>query len=45
MKQEHRYETCRCCGMEWNVSRKMRMPKRGYVCPRCRDAMRQKGVR
>lgn len=30
-----RHETCRACGLDWNISGKQRMPARGYLCPRC----------
>ena len=30
-----RHETCRACGLDWNISRAQRMPARGYLCPRC----------
>lgn len=31
-----RYETCRECGQEWNVSKTAIIPHNGYICPRCR---------
>jgi hypothetical protein len=31
-----RYETCRECGLEWNVSVKAEIPLGGYLCPKCR---------
>ena len=30
-----RYETCRECGKEWNVSKCAVIPKNAYLCPRC----------
>ena len=30
-----RYETCRECGLEWNVSKKAVIPYFGYRCPIC----------
>lgn len=30
-----RYETCRECGQEWNVSKKAAIPWYGYRCPVC----------
>lgn len=49
MKQEeimrevpgYRYETCRCCGLRWNVSKEQFAPKNGYICPHCRDKLRR----
>lgn len=31
-----RYETCRECGLEWNVSKQAVIPWSGYLCPVCR---------
>lgn len=36
-----RYETCRECGLEWNVSRQAAIPWSGYLCPRCRGKRRK----
>ena len=30
-----RYEKCRECGKEWNVSKLAEIPLNGYLCPRC----------
>lgn len=30
-----RYETCKVCGLDWNISIKTVIGKRGYRCPRC----------
>ena len=30
-----RYEKCRECGRDWNVSRGAEIPKSGYLCPKC----------
>lgn len=30
-----RYETCRECKREWNISRYQEIPLDGYLCPRC----------
>lgn len=35
MTVSHRIETCVICGREWNVSRKLRLPREGYICPGC----------
>lgn len=40
-----RYETCKVCGLRWNVSRTYRMID-GYICPKCADrikTIRKKG--
>ena len=39
-KQTHRregarYETCRECGLDWNVSKQKKITPNGYQCPRC----------
>lgn len=31
----YRFEVCEICGREWNVSRKLRLPREGYICPGC----------
>lgn len=31
-----RFETCRECGLEWNVSKTAKIPFKGYLCPICR---------
>ena len=36
-----RYETCKQCGEEWNVSVQTVLDWRGYLCPRCRNTMRR----
>lgn len=30
-----RYEICRECGLDWNVSKNAVIPAKGYLCPRC----------
>lgn len=30
-----RYETCRECGLEWNVSKNTAIHRNGYICPHC----------
>lgn len=35
-KAKQRYEKCKKCGSEWNVSINAKIPKKGYVCPNCR---------
>ena len=30
-----RYEICRKCGFDWNVSKQTRIPQDGYLCPVC----------
>ena len=34
-----RYETCRECGLVWNISIKAEVPLNGYLCPRCRSKL------
>lgn len=34
-EQPRRYETCRECGLEWNVSKYQEIPPGGYICPWC----------
>lgn len=36
-----RYETCKECGREWNVSIKAEIPWTGYLCPQCREKFRR----
>ena len=36
-----RYETCKDCGLEWNVSRQAVIDWRGYLCPRCINKLRR----
>ena len=36
-----RYETCRECGLEWNVSKQAAIPWSGYLCPVCRGKIRK----
>lgn len=31
-----RYETCRDCGLRWNIAKGQAIPKDGYLCPKCR---------
>lgn len=40
--EDARYETCKVCGSEWNVSKDARIDWRGYMCPRCRQQERNK---
>lgn len=35
--KRYRVEKCVCCGTEWNVSQKAKIPKNGYICPICRN--------
>ena len=37
----YRYETCAGCGQKWNVSAQAKIPRSGYICPRCRNAERR----
>lgn len=37
-----RYETCRECGLEWNVSKYAVIHKSGYLCPHCWSKNRNK---
>lgn len=37
-----RYETCRECGLEWNVSKQKEIPPSGYLCPRCSEKYRNR---
>lgn len=30
-----RYETCRGCGLKWNIAKGQTIPKDGYLCPHC----------
>ena len=32
---ERRYETCRECGLIWNVSKHANIPRNRYLCPVC----------
>lgn len=36
-----RYETCKECGLEWNVSKQAVIPWYGYRCPWCRAKYRR----
>lgn len=31
----HRYEICKDCGREWNISLKATVYPGGYLCPKC----------
>jgi hypothetical protein len=31
-----RYEPCKKCGEQWNVSANAQIPSYGYLCPKCR---------
>ena len=35
-EKRYRTEVCITCGKEWNVSRRAKLPKGGYICPHCR---------
>lgn len=37
-----RFEVCRSCRLEWNVSIGMVLPKDGYICPKCSYRMNKK---
>ena len=39
-----RYETCRECGMEWNVSRLAPIPPGRYLCPVCWTRQRRENA-
>ena len=41
--EDARYEACKVCGLEWNVSKFQEIDWRGYICPRCRQQMRISG--
>ena len=30
-----RYEICKDCGREWNISIEQKIPLGGYLCPHC----------
>lgn len=30
-----RYETCRGCGLRWNIAKGQTIPKDRYLCPHC----------
>ena len=30
-----RYELCKGCDLVWNVSKMLKTPEHGYLCPRC----------
>lgn len=36
-----RFETCKVCGLEWNISIKAAIDWHGYTCPRCRGSKRK----
>lgn len=36
-----RFETCKYCGIDWNISAKAVIDPNGYLCPRCRDKRRR----
>ena len=36
-----RYETCRECGLDWNVSKQAAIPWSGYLCPVCWSRQRK----
>ena len=31
-----RFEVCKVCGLDWNVSKLAVIDRRGYLCPKCR---------
>lgn len=43
-KKGRRYEDCNKCGKDWNVSVNAKIPKSGYLCPRCRQKRAVKAV-
>ena len=43
-KKGRRYEDCHNCGKRWNVSINAKIPKSGYLCPRCRQKRVVKAV-
>lgn len=36
-----RFEICKGCGRDWNVSIKAKISQDGYLCPRCRGSRRK----
>lgn len=38
---QHKYQTCKDCGKEWNVSTGYQAPLGGYLCPYCTAKYRQ----
>ena len=40
-----RYETCKVCGREWNISTMTVIGCHGYTCPGCRDRRKKKGAK
>lgn len=36
MTKALRHAVCIKCGKDWNISLKQKIPKGGYICPRCR---------
>lgn len=37
----YRVETCRECGLDWNVSVLVKTPPSGYLCPRCKERQKK----
>lgn len=37
-KEGYKYETCLCCGLEWNVAKTQ---VGWYVCPKCERTVKQ----
>lgn len=44
MHKGERYETCRECGLVWNVSKQKEIKASGYLCPRCWSKNRNKQI-
>lgn len=36
-----RFEICRECGLDWNVSINAKIPYNGYLCPACRGKQKK----
>ena len=39
-----RYETCRVCRNEWNVSKYTVVKADGYLCPKCREKQKRENT-
>jgi predicted RNA-binding Zn-ribbon protein involved in translation (DUF1610 family) len=35
IKNGKRFIRCRKCGQEWNIGKRDKVPKFGYICPEC----------
>ena len=40
-----RYEKCRECGLDWNVSINLILPPGGYICPHCWRKQQNEAIR